>query len=443
MEGEWENSPPKIAPFFEWLTEHSDIAQYLEVNSLFLPSNKNELNKVLEKRADSHKKTLERLSKFFYDSLINSSPHEPIPYQISKLFLPKKVSENIRIYRFIAMKRHKFRLHAFNKAIKMCSELISLYGSDQIIPINVTLTVTEKFYKNANKEPEISNFIKKYAENFLKSPLTIITQNSSVAASQTALFYILKKVMKIYDQQLSYFPLTPEQEEFTTFLFSQDNLARNEINDFVNTFQEMKKDSFIENTMVIHAAIVKNYNVKDKLEISAIAMLVIRSMFDRCLAIDYDYFFDRKDPKNFSVPPSFFDTIKCSEIFLPESFNVNKENPIREEIAKKPKLVLAMNEIMMSTFLICPQDILKVIADSMAYIKEQVTLENGLLDFDSTFGVFLATCIATGSPHLLSTIDFVYSFTPEQRIPPEFRTVLMMLSAARIQILKLANNASK
>ena len=443
MEGEWENSPPKIAPFFEWLTEHSDLAQYLEVNSLFLPSDKNELNKVLEKRAESHKKTLEKLSNFFYDSLINSSPHEPIPYQISKLFLPKKVSENIRIYRFLSMKSHKYRLHTFNNAIKMCSELISLYGSDQIIPINVVLTVTDDFYKNADKEPDISIFIKNYAEHFLKSPITIITQNSLVAASQTALLYILKKVMKIYDQHLSYFPLTPEQEEFTTFLFSQDNLVKNEVNTFVSNFQSMKKESFIENTMSIHAALLKNYNIKDKHEISAIAMLVVRSMFDRCVGINYDYFFDRKNKENFSISPSFYETVKCSEIFLPESFIVNKNNSIKEEILKKPKLVLAINEIMMSTFLICPQDVLKVISDSMTYIKEQVTLENGLLDFDSTFGVFLATCIATGSPHLLSIIDFVYSFTPEQRIPPEFRTVLMMLSAARIQILTLANNTLK
>ena len=64
------------------------------------------------------------------------------------------------------------------------------------------------------------------------------------------------------------------------------------------------------------------------------ALLFIRSIYDRCIEEDQEYFFA---PQR-EVDPSFFDNVKCSDILLPEYFSKGREEKkIREEIMKIPK----------------------------------------------------------------------------------------------------------
>ena len=429
----------KIDDFFEWLTTHDEIAKYLLIDSLFLPHKESELKKTLEKREKSHQETLERLKNFFYYSLISSSPHEPIPFQVSKFFIPKEISKEICKTRFISLVHHKAILVTFNKAVKMCSELISLYSSENIIPLNVRLNVIDEFYTDILVKSPRAVFTDTYIKSCLQDSVKVIKNSLITTASREYLEGIIKNVLPKYDSHTHYFPICKEQEDFSSFLFSLRNKAYDTIKSFIEKFRTFKRSEFTENALVVFNEVATDYQITNKKECNVMALLFIRSIYDRCIEEDQEYFFA---PQR-EVDPSFFDNVKCSDILLPEYFSKGREEKkIREEIMKIPKLADAANELVYASFLTCPQDVLNSISTSLSFIREELSKQKGMIDFDSCFGIFFATFIAAGSPEFLTTCYFVEEFTPEKRTIPEHQTALMMYVAAKKQLLTMIEKVS-
>lgn len=423
--------------FFLWLTEHEDVRPYLLIDSLFLPKGKKDLAQILQLREQSHEDILSRITAFFHTHLVNASPHEPIMYSISKYYIPQNQSFQVKINHILTVKRHKMYLSVFNRAIKLCSELITLFSNPDLIPQNIQVHIKEEFFDSLLTLPDCAVKLDKYMSLHRTDSLRIINSCIDFTAQKNILSLIVANTMPMFNNTLSYFPENSIQNMFNRFLFSPLNQCVEDIKELVNSYQSKPRQQFTKNINKLFQILVEKYKITEKQHIKIIYIYFTRALYEHCANKNYNYFFDQQEKL---INPKFFDQQLESEIKVPDTIKLdNIHISIRDFVNQHPQLINSSLNLLSSSFYVCPLDVIYEIHIALNCVCNCFT-EVGLLDFDSAFSFFYMSILYSGNPLFISTVEFVENFVSLDSLCGDFSSAYMMMAAAKSQLIQAVTN---
>lgn len=411
--------------FYVWLTNHSELVPFIQVESFPSTLKEHEKNKMISKYKKNKEAYVEQLMQFSTEQLVLSEP------DLSDTQRPDfdSAKRAVWLYHFICYIRWEIytnQLNAFNKSLAACSSIISLLTSNDIPETFNVIIDLSGLYKYMLKEDPFVTALRWKFQFTANEYSRFISVPASLAKLKQILYNTLDFCKNQMDKTSSYFYPNNADQRFQQILLTKNSPIYQDFVDFIETFPEMPKNQYTHNLLLFFQKFAKVYELNTVENISVAMTLLMRSAFSYSYEQKPDYFYPKTE--NLLEPSKFLCSDACTEgLFLSAE---ELQRPLGE-IFDTPEFSAASMRLDFATLYVNPIDALFEIHESIRItqriVNTKLNRENRVLAFEELFGPLVG--VALCSADFLRLGHFVIDFAPASELNPDLDYTLATVKA--------------
>ncbi|OHT08918.1 hypothetical protein TRFO_22429 [Tritrichomonas foetus] len=273
----------------EWIACHPDLITFIKLEDAYSYDIEIPVQFKL-RRATIHHKSFVQISEGFHKRVFAQKPKKTSPQKIktitvgnssqtAEIVLPPILDYKLA---FVQYKIEKLQEKQFDIYAENVAELLTFYGKD-LIPLNIIFSFDfdsfEKFsFQKSNKLISLINY-EQMLENRNMQILTSISKINKTMQRQM-ITRIIDGISSIYNDVLSYFPLSPLDSEFDKFLFSRFFPFKIEYSTLLKDFSLDDPETTVTNILSLAYKMITYYQLEESPSDSILFLLIFRCLFN-------------------------------------------------------------------------------------------------------------------------------------------------------------------
>lgn len=431
--------------FYRWLTQHTDLIQYLQIDHVRPDTN-------LEEMKFNTFQTAANLINFYNLNLLAKRPVKPDRLALPPADYGTHAIDLTRRINFLRLKGYKIHIKSYERACQICNDFIQLYQTPNLLPSNLILNFKESlFFYEALKEPVAKTRLLSRAD-FLESMLTESIRSlhfPSVSDSfENILFKILKDTTVVYDKELHYFPLTRYQTRFDQWLFSLQNPMLTSLQAFLQEFSTRSHKEFTSCVISLFKQFLTYFRTNDSTKISIMIIYFFRSIFSESYSRNPHYFMSSQH----SVLPFLHEHLTIDDLNPPQLYigSHSSTDSVTDVFTSIPSFKSIISSFSSISFCTNPIDALYEVHKVLMCVQDVISETNKkhqksvkLFEFETIFSLFFGIVVSSDIPNFEEIAKFIIDFVPESSLSPSLSYANVTISASLAHCLDLYQNLTK
>ena len=353
---------------------------------------------------------------------------------------------NSRVLYFVEKEMRKIRRSHLEKSMQLTLKLMGLIKDPKFAIQKVDIIVDEdKFFTEMITDPPNYRRLKVFSNTLFNK---CIFKNEDF---EEKLLKLLNNACLQVDKTSYYFRESSIQEKFDDIIFMKNCPLFEVVDNFLTVFSDIPRRSFTSKVSDIFYFLISIMNQElDPILSSCCFIFLIRSLFSHAYAINPDYFYPPFDcsKKNYiksiasEVPCSYF---AISDEFLPPH---KPDDKMIDVFSKNKFYLMGTFHLQFSAMVLNPIDAIYEIHEMMICNHRGAEIEINdpnvsVFPFETTFGLFIASILASDLPNFEQVAPFISDFAPQTGLCPEFEFVSTTIRAASAFCVSLHQCFSK
>lgn len=376
--------------------------------------------------------TLGDLTHFYNYFIVPSHPEKPMLPPLPQ-FLPSHALYLIHQHFYLQDKLYRERCKSFKQSIEKMDELI-----DILIEISKKQSFRFSFSKTSIQWNLLADNIQAIRisskDSFTVAQLSIHSQLIDNNSIDNEIINILKRMIQNVDRSLSTFPDSELQEEleqifnYPPFYFCQ------EFHDLCNATKYKTPKSFVNDVLSLMNKILKYLKLKTHDEVFIFSIAFFRIIFNKAYPTNVKFFKYPTDTKFRNIDSKLTLSAIGAPMNLLQGYSPN-DHP--RTVAKNvPEIQQAAQILTTAAFITSPLDVLLIIHNALLILKKyaaKVSDFDTSSAFESIFGLFMLTLVASDLPSPQETFAFAVEFSPATGLSGVLEYDKATATAANIQ----------
>jgi len=420
--------------FSQWLIQNTDLLSFIRIETY--PDKENEEKKQRKiGEIEMRRQTLiNRMVEYSQRGLneITFIPMDKKP-SFDSAWKAHKVYQTIK---FLENEIYAERQKRIQIGKNLCEILIKALLSPSLIPPQIEIIVDEsRFIEFITKDSSIILRLIGKRDILMSEFNGYLSKTGRINLLIPILKEAINQASMQIDEETLYFSPNRIQHKYDQILMSNMSPLKEIVSKFLDNFQSIPTNDFTNQVLNIFYQLNSIFEIRTTIEASVHSILFFRSIFNICYGMAPSYFYTQADSNiaeiSKNIPLSY---IEPPDNLLPD----HKENATIFEVFKSdPIYSRSSNHILFAQFYTNPIDALFEIHEVMMLMQKGASIhakergiELGMLPFETSFGLFIGTIIASGVPHFEETANFISKFCPCSSLSPEFDYALASTTAS-------------
>lgn len=427
-----------------WLLNNSFLTKFIEIN--MLNKSKNDLISICIAHIEMmRQKQLLRLNKFYETAL--KALYNESETDTNHISSSLSISDyNLHILHYVNQKMLKIRRNHLKNSMQLTQSMINLIKDPKLASQNIEITVDEdNFFTEMISDPPDYYRLKDFSKSLFQkaNPITTLQQ------FQDKILKLLNEASLQVDKASNYFAETSLQEEFDDILLHKNFPLFESINNLLNTFSELPRKSFTPKILDLFDQIILALKLElDPLLSSTFYIFLIRSIFSHSYARNPDYFYPKFDQSKVNLQ-TIAKNIPVSDFAIPDEFLPphQKDDKMIDVFSKNKFFLNGTLHLQFAAMVLNPIDAIFEVHEMMTCNRRGVEIivnnkEVSIYPFETTFGLYLASVMASDLTNFDQVAKFIEDFAPLNGMCPEFDYTATTTKAAREFCMNLVNEFS-
>ena len=417
--------------FYFWLADNSQLVKYLTIDTFpSTLSNEEKLSKEMQIKK-WRKQTLERLNQFQTTDIKDGSLEDRIYVQKPNFYSEKYFTFLYHQFKFIQSELRMLLHSNYEHSVLMCQDIIDLLSSKSLLPPNIDLFVDEEEILQAlSQKPEeldrLSACEQQMALIFASQKTNTTSPNKKLLRQK--ILHLIDETKPMMLDNMKYFPLNSLQDEFESFIMTDNSPIKENIVSFINSFDKLEKQEFTNKALEIFNKMQNDLNINDPCDLSILILYFIRAIFN---------FAQNENPMYFHIPSQthlsdIILDIKCNSLSPPEKLiKYNENDNVYDVFINDPFYKQCSEYFINLCFQTNPIDALHELSEVQTLIASSASNnESSVLPFETSFSLLMGSLIASGAPLYEDIASFIITFAPQQGLCPELEYALATATAS-------------
>lgn len=412
--------------FSQWLLDHPDLSKHIQIDAI--PHNLTDEERQqkiaqIEMKRQLSVIQIDKLKRNEFDISTFKKPGELSP--------PPEDSANRAVWinhilYFVKIEIFKMKIKYANEVRQKCEAIIKLLTDPDLVPSSLDININENdLIEELKQEPTNVTKMKVYKGILASYYNKCISKPAEVNQLIQIMQNVLSHATLQIDRKTYYFTHNNIQQKFEQIIMSQNNPFKEEINQFLKTFQDIPRQQFTQKLVEIYTKLSQFFSITNPIEASCAVIMLFRVVFEKAYAIDPRYFYPNR---GFGIN-TIAKRVPCEYIDLDTQFLPphDPKEPIIDVFRRDRYYTQGSLHLTFAFLHTNPIDAIFEVHEMLMCIEKGATQRMkkttdiiSMFPFETTFGLYVGCMLASDVPSFEELGQFITDFAPTNGLCPEF-----------------------